>query len=231
MATDRYRPRRPAAQRLRRRDGENARARTDIEHALAPARLEQGVDRLETTSRRAVMTGPEGKGSLDLDAEIVRPQSGAVMRAMHQKTPGPDGLEPFEARGDPILRRERLEARAGARLPSAGDQADKIARRGADREGRRNRPRRASPSGLLEGGDGGILGIEDLAESLGEGARPCASVVERRRMVVILWGMRPSRIAGLSRYGPACEAGRLSSASVSGRKMGARVRSWWRRSR
>ena len=48
------------------------------------------------------MAGAEGKRRLDLDADLVWPDAGAVMRAMHGKTPGLDGGEAGEAPRHPV---------------------------------------------------------------------------------------------------------------------------------
>src|SRR5579883_3450957 len=61
------------------------------------------------------MTGAEGERRLDLDGHIVRPDSGAVMRAMDEKAAGPDRGEASQRVGDPVglLGASELDALCG----------------------------------------------------------------------------------------------------------------------
>ena len=54
------------------------------------------------------MPGPECKRRFDFDADFVRPDLVAIVRAVNCKAPGANGFQPFEACGDPILRRQRF---------------------------------------------------------------------------------------------------------------------------
>ena len=56
------------------------------------------------------MPGAEGQRRLDLDADAVEGNTGAVVRAVHNEAAGADRLQPGEAFGHPILRHDLLEA-------------------------------------------------------------------------------------------------------------------------
>ena len=78
--------------------------------ALPPRMIRQAVERQQAAAGRAVMAGTEGERGLDLDADAVRFNAGAVVRAVHDKSAGRDRLQPDEALRDPILRGDALEA-------------------------------------------------------------------------------------------------------------------------
>ena len=84
----------------------------------AAERLAQPVERQQTAARGAVMAGAEGERRLDLDADPVDRDAGAVVRAVDDETAGRDRLEPGEALAHPILRRDALETRAPCPLPA-----------------------------------------------------------------------------------------------------------------
>src|SRR5262249_56069853 len=82
-------PRAPAPPR-----GEGAAASAFI--ALAAPRLHEPVEREQTAARGAVVTRAEGEPRLDLDADTVRSHARAVMRTVHDKTPGFDQRDTFD---------------------------------------------------------------------------------------------------------------------------------------
>src|SRR5262249_43058144 len=84
------------------RDRQHAAAGADVENATWPAGFQQTVEREPTTTRRAVMAGPEGQSRFDLDADPVDTDARAVMAAMHDETTRCDRLQSREAVGDPI---------------------------------------------------------------------------------------------------------------------------------
>ena len=71
--------------------------------------LEPPIERQQASARRSVMAGAEGERRLDLDADAVGWNARAVVRPVHQEAPGRDRLEPGEARGHPVARRDRLD--------------------------------------------------------------------------------------------------------------------------
>ena len=82
------------------------------------------------------MSGAEGQRRLDLDADAVEGNAGAVVRAVHDEAAGADRLQPREAFGHPIFRVDSLEAqrfgggRPGRRFCQRTDGFD--VRRGAE---------------------------------------------------------------------------------------------------
>ena len=61
------------------------------------------------------MPGAERESRLDLDGEVVRTYRVAVMRAMDEKPPGADRIQPLQGSSNPILLVDRLED-GGVRL-------------------------------------------------------------------------------------------------------------------
>ncbi len=66
------------------------------------------------------MAGAEGERGFDLDADTVRRDAGAVVRAVHGKAAGRDRLEPGKAFRDPIRRGDGLKAQRACRRGAAG---------------------------------------------------------------------------------------------------------------
>ena len=81
------------AQNFRRRDRQHAGAGAEVEHAASPPPLRQIIERQQTAARGAVVAGAEGERRLDLDADVVGPDAGAVMRAVHDEAAGPHRLQ------------------------------------------------------------------------------------------------------------------------------------------
>ena len=103
------------------------------------ARFAEPVERQQAAARGAVMAGAEGERRLDLDADAVGRNAGAVMGAVHDEAAGRDRLQPGEALAHPVLRRDR--ARNAAPWPPP-------------RPRRPRRPARAPPSRRARRGNG-----------------------------------------------------------------------------
>ena len=75
-------------------DGEHAAAGAEIEDArrggVAARRLANPIERQQTAARGAVMAGAEGERRLDLDADAVGGNAGAIVRAVHDEAAGGD---------------------------------------------------------------------------------------------------------------------------------------------
>ena len=96
-------------------------ARANRGFALAASCPYECVEREQAAARGAVMAGAEGECRLDLNADLVRPHAGAMMRPVHDETAGLDRREAFEALAHPIRRRQRLEhQRIGRRRAGGG---------------------------------------------------------------------------------------------------------------
>ena len=83
----------------------------DCQHRAAGAEVESVsrtlaaynlFDHFEAAGCRAVMTGAEGKPSLDLDGEVAGAAPVAVVRAVHQKAPGADRLQALQRLRHPV---------------------------------------------------------------------------------------------------------------------------------
>ena len=77
---------------FRRRDREHAGAGADVQHSPRTLRLGNPIQCQQAAARRSVMAGAEGKRRLDLDADAVRRNPRAVVRAMHREPAGLDRL-------------------------------------------------------------------------------------------------------------------------------------------
>ena len=110
-----------------------------------------------------MVAGAEGKRRLDLDADVVGLDVGAVMRAMHHEAAGAHRFEAGEALIDPIGRRDRLDGERGGRRLAGGDRDQRAQIRfvGPRAEMDRYLPLTAI---ALEGGAGSRFGIEAFAE-------------------------------------------------------------------
>src|SRR6476660_10196957 len=80
------------AQQSWRRDRKHARAGADVEHVECASTFREVIKREKTAARRPMMTGAEGECSLDLDADVVCAQSGAIMRAVNNEASRAHGL-------------------------------------------------------------------------------------------------------------------------------------------
>ncbi len=83
-------------QQLRRRYGEYAGSRADVQHAARAAALGDPVEGAQAAERRTVMAGAEGQRRLDLDPNVVGSQSVPAMGAVHHDPAGAHGLQPGE---------------------------------------------------------------------------------------------------------------------------------------
>ncbi len=121
--------------------------------------------------RGAVMAGPEGEGGLHLDADLVDPHRGAVMRAVHHENRRAHGLQAIERGRDPVLRRDMLETRGPGEGLAAGG-GDQTAPPPARRARPRRRPRRANASRRpIRRPRPHSRGVEHLAEPAGKRQR------------------------------------------------------------
>src|SRR5579859_3892730 len=73
-------------------DGKNARAGADVEGIADGARLADPVDGKETAQGAAMVAGAEGLVRLDLDGDVVRPDTVAVVPAVDKEASGTDRL-------------------------------------------------------------------------------------------------------------------------------------------
>ncbi len=107
---------------LRRRDRQHTGAGAEIEHVEPNAPpLRQIIKRQQTAARGAVMAGAERERRLDLDADGVGFDAGAVMGAVHDKAAGFDRRQAAQALRNPVGLRDRLDAkRRGRRLIGGG---------------------------------------------------------------------------------------------------------------
>ena len=97
------------AENLRRRNRQHTGAGADVEHAPRTALLGQSVERRQAAARGAVVASAEGKRSLDLNADGIGGNTGAIMRAMHNKAAHAHGFEARKALRHPIDFRDALE--------------------------------------------------------------------------------------------------------------------------
>ena len=116
------------------------------------------------------MAGAEGERGLDLDADALRGNPVAVMRAVNDEAAGLDRLEAFQARLHPVLRLHRLEAHA-CRRRLVGGQRDQLPdggfiRRLAEMDG-------DVPAAVrvLERGDRGLAVVEGFGQNVGNAPR------------------------------------------------------------
>jgi hypothetical protein len=151
------------------RDGQHAGPTADIEYAARALSIKNAVEGDEAALGRTVVPGAEGERGLDLDADPIRRNAVAVVRAVDHKPPNCDRRQPCEALGYPIARRDGRERQALARRITS-----EIANEGAHRilvrqalEVNLNRP----SARLLEGRNRGVACRECLAESIKESAR------------------------------------------------------------
>ena len=175
-------------QRSCRGDREHPCAGTDVEHvpfaplaerggtatfALVASCLHQYVEGEQAAARGAVVPGAEGECRLDLNADLVHPHAGAMMRPVHDEAAGLDRREAFEALAHPIRRRQRLEhQRIGRRLAGGGlDQSPHRRFVGMTAEMQCERP---APVRLLEGGRGDLFRIEAFGQQVADLLRPRA---------------------------------------------------------
>jgi hypothetical protein len=115
------------------------------------------------------MPGAEGERGLDLDADPIRRNAVAVVRAVDHKPPNCDWRQPCETLGYPVARRDGGERQAFTRRIASeiADQgAHRVLVRGAlevnfDRPGAR----------LLEGRNRSLAGRQGVAESIEESSR------------------------------------------------------------
>ena len=125
--------------------------------------LGQFIQRQQAAARGAVVAGSKRKRRLDLDADVVGLDAGAVVRAMHDAAAGAHRFETGEALLDPIGRRDRLDGERGRRRFAGGDR-DQRAQHGFVRlvaEMNRHLP---LPAIVLESGAGSAFGVEAFAE-------------------------------------------------------------------
>ena len=80
-------------QRLGGGDRQHAGAAADVEDASRAPAAKHAVQHQQAAARRAVMAGAEGQRRLDLDCDVVGPDSRAVMGAVNEKAPGAHGDE------------------------------------------------------------------------------------------------------------------------------------------
>jgi hypothetical protein len=72
-----------------------------------------------------MMTGAEGEGRLDLDSNIIRSQTRAIMRAVNNQAASAHRFEAGKAFGNPINGRNRFDAERFRRL-CAGRELDQL---------------------------------------------------------------------------------------------------------
>lgn len=70
------------------RDGKHARSRPEVEGVDDRAAPGKPVDGDQAPGRRAVVAGPEGEASVDLDGDVVREGAAAIVTAVDEEAPG-----------------------------------------------------------------------------------------------------------------------------------------------
>ena len=154
--------------------------------------LQQSVQRQQAPARGAVMAGAEGERRLDLDADPVRRERRAVVRAVHREAAGRDRLQIGEARGDPVLRARpsRTSRRSARHLPRRSGDARRLV-------GRRLEMDLDIPAsvGAFERRDGGFGRVQPLRKARRRGVLPSFSSQTRRATVVF-----PLLFIGLQSY-------------------------------
>ena len=83
-------------------DREYAAAGTEIERVANRAGPGDRIDHLQAAGGRPMMPGSKGLASIDLDRYIIRTNLVAIMRAVNQKAPCPNRLQPLERFRDPV---------------------------------------------------------------------------------------------------------------------------------
>ena len=135
-----------------------------------PPPLGQIVQRQQAAARGAVMAGAEGERGLDLDAQRVDRHRGAVMRAVHDEAAGAHRLEAGEALRHPVGLRQRLEGQRRRRVLARRHPHQRAHRRLVGRLAEIDRHLPAAAV-ALEGGAGGVVGIERFVQRAGQRAR------------------------------------------------------------
>ena len=127
------------------------------------------------------MAGAEGEPRLDLDADVVGADLGAIVRAMDEKPPGADRLETGKRIGDPVALFGEAECRGRAvsSPAAAATSSRKSVLVGLETEIGLDQPSLAAarPRRLgLERGRGGLGRLEALDDEIGDRARARSSV-------------------------------------------------------
>src|SRR5262249_61078294 len=82
----------------------------DVEDTARPPCAQESIERQQASARGPVMTGAERQRSFNLEAEAMRWNSRAIVRAMDHEPAGTNRLQPGEARRHPVARRDGFEA-------------------------------------------------------------------------------------------------------------------------
>jgi hypothetical protein len=126
--------------------------------------LHNPIQRQQAAARGAVVAGAEGERGFDLDADPVRRDRGAVMRAVHREAAGRDRPELTQARRNPVPRRDRLEYDLGldgcrTHQPPHRGLVGRLLEMDLDRP---------APVRALKRRDGCFRGLEVLGKQVGE---------------------------------------------------------------
>ena len=116
------------------------------------------------------MAGPEGERRLDLDADAVCAHARSDVRPVHSETSGLHWLEALEALAHPVGGRQRLEHKRVCR-GRPGDGCDLTAHRRLIGPIAKMEHERPAPVRFFERRRGERVGVEALAESLGNPLR------------------------------------------------------------
>ena len=83
-------------------------------------RLAKRIERQQAAARGAVMAGTESQRRLDLDADAIERDAGAVVGAVDDEAAGSHGRQSGEAFAHPVRRRDPLEAQRFGRGVACG---------------------------------------------------------------------------------------------------------------
>ena len=128
------------------------------------------IEREQAAARGAVMAGAEGERRLDLDADPVDRNAGAVVGAVHDKTAGRDRRQAGEAFAHPVLRRDAREGQRPGRRGPGGARDQRAHRLAVGRRAKIDRDLPAPAAGV-EQAHGDIVGGKAFGEEIGQPAR------------------------------------------------------------
>ena len=135
----------------------------DIKHALCAPSLGQIGKREEAAVGRAMVTGPEGEGGLNFDADIVGPHVRAIVRAVNNKAAHAHRFEAGKALRNPVGCGDRFDTER-LRRRFAGHKLDESAQSGLVGGGAKMDRDLPSPVIAFECRTDGVLGAEAFAE-------------------------------------------------------------------
>src|SRR5262249_9860988 len=151
------------AQQSCRRDCKHTCAGSDVQHIGRGPAFHQIIKSEETAAGRPVMTGAEGEGGLDLDADVIGSEAGPVTGDVNDETSGAHRPQSGKALRHPVVGGDPLDAER-VRRGFAGRELDQIAQPSfVGRVAKMNRHLPATGI-IFERGAGRVRGIEAFAK-------------------------------------------------------------------